>query len=94
MKQADHKKRPSERSVQQQINRRTFISFAAFFAVGGAMAGGWKWLYNAPEETAGITGGARKPLRRALNSTALFFRRIFSNIIPLKPIPKGRLHAM
>jgi hypothetical protein len=90
MKQADHKKPHTERSVQQQINRRTFISFAAFFAAGGAIAGGWKWLYNAPEETAGITGGARRPLRRALNSSELFFRRIFSNDHPVKTYSADR----
>jgi hypothetical protein len=90
MQQANHKKHKPELTVQQKINRRNFISFTAFFVVGGAMFGGWKWLANAPEETPGITAGARRPLRRALNKTELFFRRIFSSNHPVKTYPKSR----
>jgi len=36
-------------------------------------------LYKSPEETPGITAGARKPLRKALNKTELFFRRLAFN---------------
>ncbi|SEL78510.1 Oxidoreductase molybdopterin binding domain-containing protein [Chitinophaga rupis] len=88
MQQANHKKNKPELTVQQKINRRNFISFTTFFVVGGALFGGWKWLYHAPEETPGITAGASKPLRRALNKTELFFRRIFSNNHPVKTYPK------
>lgn len=66
-------------TVEQKIKRRNFISFTVFFVLGGTAFGGWKWLAHSPEETAGITGGAQKPLRRALNKTELFFRRIFSD---------------
>lgn len=75
-------------TVEQKINRRNFISFTTFFAAGGAAFGGWKWLYGSPEETAGITAGARKPLRRALNKTELFFRNFFSNNHLVKTYPK------
>lgn len=64
---------------EQKIKRRNFISFLTFFIVGGAAFGGWKWLLQAPEETPGVTAGASKPLRRALNKTELFFRNLFSH---------------
>lgn len=73
------KKTKKELSVDQQIKRRNFVSFGVFGAMGAAAFGGWKWLYNAPEETADITAGARKPLRRALNQTEIFFRRLTFN---------------
>jgi hypothetical protein len=64
---------------EQKIKRRNFISFLTFFILGGAAFGGWKWLLHAPEETPGVTAGASKPLRRALNKTELFFRNLFSH---------------
>jgi DMSO/TMAO reductase YedYZ molybdopterin-dependent catalytic subunit len=64
-------------TIDQKITRRNFISFGVFgaAAVGGVF--GWKWLYNSPIETKGITSGAHKPLRRALNKTEIAFRRLF-----------------
>ncbi|TCD07660.1 molybdopterin-binding oxidoreductase [Pedobacter frigidisoli] len=82
------KKVKKELTVDQKINRRNFISFSTFFAAGGAAYGGWRWLYKSPEETSGITAGARKPLRRALNKTELFFRNFFSNNHLVKTYPK------
>jgi DMSO/TMAO reductase YedYZ molybdopterin-dependent catalytic subunit len=76
-------------TTDQQINRRTFVSFAAFIGLAGAAYGGWKWLYNSPIEAKGITGGARVPLRRALNKTELFFRNFFSNNNLVKTYPKS-----
>ena len=74
------KKPKKELTVEQKIKRRNFISFAVFGALGASAYGGWKWLYNSPEEAAGgITGSARVPLRRALNKTELFFRRLAFN---------------
>jgi DMSO/TMAO reductase YedYZ molybdopterin-dependent catalytic subunit len=66
-------------TVEQKINRRNFISFSVFGVGAAAAYGGWRWLYKSPEETAGITGGAHAPLRRALNKTELFFRRLAFN---------------
>ncbi|MDB5109640.1 MAG: molybdopterin-dependent oxidoreductase [Mucilaginibacter sp.] len=83
------KKLKKELTVEQKIKRRNFISFAVFIGLGGAAFGGWKWLYNSPEETAGITGGAHQPLRRALNKTELFFRNFFSNNNLVKTYPKS-----
>ncbi|WP_419802640.1 molybdopterin-dependent oxidoreductase [Mucilaginibacter sp.] len=87
---ADQDKEAQKKSaVEQKIKRRNFISFSTFFVLGGAAFGGWKWLYHSPEETAGITAGARKPLRRALNKTELFFRKFYSNNHEVKTYPKS-----
>jgi DMSO/TMAO reductase YedYZ molybdopterin-dependent catalytic subunit len=83
------KKSEKELTVEQKINRRNFISFAAFAVLAGGAYEGWRWLYKSPEEAAGITGGARKPLRRALNKTELVFRRLFSNNHLVKIYPKS-----
>jgi DMSO/TMAO reductase YedYZ molybdopterin-dependent catalytic subunit len=84
-----NKKPKKALTIEQQINRRNFISFTSFAVLAGGAFGGWKWLYNSPEETAGITAGARKPLRRALNKTELFFRRAFSDNHLVKTYPKS-----
>ena len=83
------KKTKKPLTTDQKINRRTFVSFAAFIGLGGAAYGGWKWLYNSPIEAKGITGSARVPLRRALNKTELFFRNFFSNNNLVKTYPKS-----
>lgn len=83
------KKAKQPLSIDQKINRRNFISFATFIGLGGVAFGGWRWLYNSPLETKGVTGGAHKPLRRALNKTELFFRRAFSDNHPVKTYPKS-----
>lgn len=85
----ENKKPGITESVQKQINRRSFISFGAFAVLGAAAFGGWKTLYNSAIETTGITGGAHKPLRRALNKTELFFRNFFSNNHLVKTYPKS-----
>jgi DMSO/TMAO reductase YedYZ molybdopterin-dependent catalytic subunit len=79
-----------ELSVEQKIKRRTFISFGTFAVLSGAAYSGWRWLYTSPKEIAGITAGTRKPLRRALNKTELFFRNFFSNNNLVKTYPKER----
>jgi DMSO/TMAO reductase YedYZ molybdopterin-dependent catalytic subunit len=83
------KKHKKELTVQQKINRRTFISFGTFAVLGTAAFGGWRWLYKSPDEVQGITGGIRKPLRRALNKTELAFRRVFSSNHLVKTYPKS-----
>jgi len=76
-------------TVDQQINRRNFISFASFIAAGGAAFGGWKWLYKSAPEKPGVTAGLRAPVRRALNKTEIFFRRLtFSENHLVKTYPK------
>jgi len=66
-------------TIQQKIRRREFLSFGIFGTLGAAAFGGWKWLYHSPLEVKGITAGAHKPLRRALNKTEIFFRRFTFN---------------
>lgn len=87
MKTPHKKKLKAPLTVEQKINRRSFISFSAFAVLSGGAFAGWKWLLNAPEETAGITAGTRAPLRRALNKTELFFRNFFSNKHLVKTYP-------
>ncbi len=83
------KKKEKELSIDQKINRRNFISFSAFAILAGSAFEGWQWLYKSPKEIAGITAGERKPLRRALNKTELFFRRLFSDNHEVKTYPKS-----
>jgi DMSO/TMAO reductase YedYZ molybdopterin-dependent catalytic subunit len=66
-------------TVEQKIKRRNFISFTVFGALAAGAYEGWRWLYKSPDETPGITAGAHQPLRRALNKTELFFRRLTFN---------------
>ena len=84
-----NKKEKKELTLEQKINRRNFISFTGFAVLAAGAFEAWRWLYKSPEETAGITAGTRKPLRKALNKTELFFRRIFSDNHLVKTYPKS-----
>lgn len=83
------KKTKEESLPDKTINRRNFVSFATFIGLSGLAFGGWRWLYNSVSEQPGITAGVRKPLRKALNQTELFFRRTFSNNHLIKTYPKS-----
>ncbi len=84
------KKSEEELAIEKKIKRRNFISFTVFGAFAATAIGSWKWLYSSAEETAGITAGARKPLRRALNKTEIFFRRLaFNENHLVKTYPKS-----
>lgn len=73
-------KKPKEAlTVDQKIKRRTFISFGLFGLYAAGAYSAWRWLYKSPDEAAGITAGAHRPLRRALNKTEIFFRRLTFN---------------
>jgi DMSO/TMAO reductase YedYZ molybdopterin-dependent catalytic subunit len=88
MKKAN-KKVKKELTIEQKINRRNFLSFGVFTLFAAGAYEGWRWLYKSPDEIAGITAGAHKPLRRALNKTEIFFRRIvFSENHLVKTYPK------
>ncbi|MEJ7685391.1 MAG: hypothetical protein WKG06_47625 [Segetibacter sp.] len=89
MKNTVNKQRVEEVVSDKKIKRRNFISFATFIGLSGVAYGGWKWLYNSAPEEEGVTAGVRKPLRRALNQTELFFRRTFSNNHLVKTYPKS-----
>ena len=88
MKKAS-KKVKKELTIEQKINRRNFLSFSVFTVFAAGAYEGWRWLYKSPDEVAGITAGAHKPLRKALNKTEIFFRRIaFSENHLVKTYPK------
>ncbi len=77
-----------QKIINQQIRRREFISFSVFTILAASGIGAWEWLYHAPKETGiGVTGTARIPLRKAMNQTELFFRKIFSNKHLVKTYP-------
>ncbi len=75
--------------TQQQINRRNFIAFTAFAGFGAMAYGGWRWLNNMANETAGVTAGGNKLLRRALNKNELIFKNAFSNNHLVQTYPKS-----
>jgi hypothetical protein len=88
MKHKPGKKTKVELTIDQKIKRRNFISFGVFGILSAAAYEGWRLLYTSPGEVAGVTAGARAPLRRALNRTELIFRRVFSNNHLVKTYPK------
>ncbi|MDQ6814984.1 MAG: molybdopterin-dependent oxidoreductase [Bacteroidota bacterium] len=79
MDKSINKNTGEETVSEKKIKRRNFISFGALIGLNAAAFGVWKWLYNSKPEEPGVTAGARKPLRRALNQTELFFRKTFSS---------------
>jgi len=84
-----NKKVKKELTVEQKISRRNFLSFGVFTVFAAGAYEGWRWLYKSPDEVSGITAGAHKPLRKALNKTEIFFRRIvFSENHLVKTYPK------
>ena len=89
MKSEEEKYNREEVTTDKKLNRRNFISFATFGVLAAGAYEGWRWIYTSPAETAGITAGARKPLRRALNKTELLFRRFFSDNHLVKTYPKS-----
>lgn len=88
MKNPFSKKQAEKVVSQKQINRRNFLAFSSFIGLNALGYAGWRWLYKSPEENAGITAGARKPLRRALNQNELILRKAFSSSHLVKTYPK------
>ncbi len=83
-------KKPDDKILSQKnINRRNFIAFTGFVGFNILAFGGWRWLYKSAPEHAGVTAGARKPLRRALNQNELVFGKTFSNNHLVKTYPKS-----
>ncbi|TLV03375.1 molybdopterin-dependent oxidoreductase [Dyadobacter luticola] len=78
-----------EEKLDRKLNRRNFLSFATFAAVGAAAVGGWKWLYHADIEPRKITGFTREPLRDVLNKNETLFRKFFSHDHLVKTYPKS-----
>ncbi len=87
-KTAEEIAREQETAFNKHIQRRSFIAFGTFAVLSATAIGSWRWLLTSPLETPGITARAHKPLRRALNKTELFFRRLFSNNHLVRTYPK------
>ena len=84
------KKTPGTKTVSNKnLNRRNFIAFTSFIGLNVLAFGGWRWLYKSSNENAGVTAGARKPLRRALNQNELIFEKTFSNDHLVQTYPKS-----
>jgi DMSO/TMAO reductase YedYZ molybdopterin-dependent catalytic subunit len=66
--------RDPQLTVDQQIRRRTFISFAVFTVVGAAAWKSWFWLKDKPRDHAGIQG----PLRKGLDADKEIFKHTLS----------------
>jgi len=74
-----------ERTVAQQIRRRTIFSFTVFSLLLFVGYEGWLWLYDQPD----TASGAKKPLREGLQVNEGIFRKIFSNDHLAKSYPKS-----
>ncbi len=77
-----------ELTVQQQITRRTIISFTVFIVLIVCAVVGWRWLLNQPLD-GGIRGGIQQPLRTVLNTNEKIFKRTYSNQNLVKEYPKS-----
>ncbi len=73
----------------KSLNRRNFISFSVFTGLYLAGYGTWRLLYKSPDEKPGITAGAHKLLRKALNQNELIFQEDFSDNHLVKTYPKS-----
>jgi hypothetical protein len=76
--------RSEQLTVQQQINRRTFVSFSAFFLLGAAAWKSWFWLKDATH-----SDGVQGPLRRGLNADDKIFKHSLSPNHLAKTYPKS-----
>jgi len=74
---------------QKKINRRSFIAFAGFAGFNVLAWLSWRWLYKSPLEKPGITGEAKRPLRKALEQNEIIFKNTFSNDHLVKTYPKS-----
>ena len=68
--------------VQQQINRRTFVSFGAFFVLGAAAWKTWFWIKDSA-----ASDGIQGPLRDGLNVDDKIFKHTLSpdHLVPTFP---------
>ena len=69
-------------TIQKQINRRTFVSFAAFFALGAAAWKSWFWIKDSAQ-----SDGVQSPLRDGLNIDDKIFKHTLSpnHLVPTFP---------
>ena len=72
----------SRLTTQQQINRRTFVSFATFFVLGAAAWKSWFWLKDSAN-----SNGVQGPLRDGLDIDDKIFKHTLSDnhLVPTFP---------
>jgi hypothetical protein len=63
----------SHLTTQQQINRRTFVSFASFFVLGAAAWKSWFWIKDSAQDD-----GVQSSLRDGLNIDDKIFKHTLS----------------
>ena len=71
-------KKNSDLSVDEQISRRTAISFFVATVAAGSGIWGWLWLRKQPVD-GGLRGGIQQPLRDALNTNEKVFNKTLSS---------------
>ena len=71
-------------TVDQQINRRTMISFSAFFLLGAAAWKSWFWLKDSPQQD-----GVQRTLRPGLRADESIFKHTLSHSHLAKTFPKS-----
>ena len=71
-------------TVEQQIQRRTILSFSAFIIFGAAAWKGWSWMKQQPPE-----GGIPLPLRKVLDGDETIFSQAIRPGHLVKTYPKS-----
>jgi DMSO/TMAO reductase YedYZ molybdopterin-dependent catalytic subunit len=89
MKPGSDKILPVKQWPKKKLDRRNFVSLTGFIGFNALVFGAWRWLYRSPVEEPGITAGALKPLRKALDKNELLLRKTFSNDHLVKTYPKS-----
>lgn len=74
-----------QRTVAQQIRRKTIVAFTIFFVLIAIGYRGWMWLYHQPESAS----GAKPILRSGLQTNESIFRKIFGNEHLAKTYPRS-----
>lgn len=74
-----------KQQTDQQIRRKTILSFSIFIGCIVLAIAGWKWLLSQPEEA-----GALKPLRKVLQANEKLFQKTVSNDHLAKTFPVSK----
>jgi len=80
-------KKEQQLTVEEQISRRTVLSFFVYAVAMGSGFAGWRWLRNQPLD-GGLRGGIQEPLRKILNTNEKIFGNTYSPNHLAKEYPK------
>ncbi len=75
-------------TVEEQIRKKTFISFSLFGLLLAAGVIAWIWILHTPLD-GGLQGGIHEPLRKVLNTNDKIFTGTFSENRTAKEYPKS-----